>query len=309
MTAGVTQASEGSITPKAINAAEHSGGALPKGQSPVAARIQILLDRAGASPGVIDGYQGENVDKAIRAFEEMNSLSVDGQMDGDVWRLLQPEAGDAVIRHTVTEDDVSGIVAPLPDDYAKLAERDWLGHTSAAEKIAERWHMDRDFLEMLNPQADFSVGTEVWVADPGEDASPKIARIVADKSLARLLVYGESGDLVLSYPVTIGSAELPSPQGEHTVEAIAVDPTYSYRPDANFQQGDNDEPLTLPPGPNGPVGIVWIDLSEPTYGLHGTSEPAEIGKTSSHGCVRMTNWDAMELARAIEPGVSVTFGE
>jgi lipoprotein-anchoring transpeptidase ErfK/SrfK len=303
------QTSQERITPEAINAAEYSGGALPAGQSAITARIQVLLDRAGASPGVIDGYEGENVGKALRAFEEMNGLAVDGRIDGEVWDLLQREAGDAVIRHRIAEEDVSRIVAPLPDNYATLAERDWLGYTSAVEKIAERHHMDREFLELLNPQADFSVGSGIWVADPGDDAQPEVARIVADKSLARLLVYGATGDLVLSYPVTIGSEELPSPQGEHEVVAVAVEPTYSYRPDTNFQQGDNDKPLTLPPGPNGPVGLVWIDLSKPTYGLHGTPEPDEIGKTSSHGCVRMTNWDAMELARAIEPGVPVRFAE
>lgn len=298
------------ITADAINSAEFSEGALPDGQSPLAARVQVLLDRADASPGVIDGYEGENVEKAVMAFEEMKGLPVDGNLDEDVWQALQEQAGDAFVRHAITEEDVSRIVEPLPEDYAELAERDWLGYTSAAEKIAERFHMDMEFLKKLNPDADFSsVGTEIWVADPGEDAKPQIGRIVADKSVARLLVYDDNDKLVLSYPVTIGSDELPSPSGTHEVKAIAVEPNYTYRPDENFQQGDNDEVLTLPPGPNNPVGLVWIDLSEPTYGIHGTAAPDEIDKTSSHGCVRMTNWDAMELAEAVETGLTVEFTE
>lgn len=298
------------ITADAINAASYSEGSLPDGQSALAARLQVLLDRAHASPGVIDGYEGENVDKALMAFEEMNGMPVDGRLDQEAWEALQAYSGDAFVRHSVSEDDVSRIVSSLPEDYAELAERDWLGFTSVAEKIAERFHMDIDFLRKLNPSADFeAVGTEIWVAAPGEDSKPQIGRIVADKSMARLLAYDDSDRLVLSYPVTIGSEALPSPTGTHEVTAIATEPTYTYRPDENFQQGDNDEVLTLPPGPNGPVGLVWIDLSKPTYGIHGTPYPAEVDKTSSHGCVRMTNWDAMELAHAVETGVPVVFEE
>ncbi len=296
------------FTAEEINEADYAGDALPEDQSPFTARLQVLLDRAGASPGVIDGWDGENVEKAVLAVEEMNGLEADGRMDEDVWDALESQTGDAFVRHTISEDDVSRIVASLPQDYAELAELDWLGYTSAAEKIAERFHMDIDFLKLLNPDTDFeAVGTEIWVADPGDDAQPEIARLVADKSLARLLAYDEGDKLVLSYPVTIGSDELPSPSGTHEVAAVAVEASYSYRPGKNFQQGDNEEPLTLPPGPNGPVGSVWIDLSEPTYGLHGSPEPAEIDKSASHGCVRMTNWDAMELARAVETGVPVEF--
>lgn len=296
------------VTAEAINAAEFAGGPLPDGQSPITAKIQILLDRGGVSPGVIDGYAGKNVDKAIRAFEEINGLAVDGVMDETLWQALQAHGGEAVRSYEITPEDISGIVAPLPEDYAALASLDWLGYESAAEKIAEMFHMDIEFLMSLNPGADFDTpGTSILVADPGVDVETEVARIVADKSRSRLLVYDSSDRLVLSYPVTIGSSDTPSPTGEHEIVGVAIDPTYSYNPDENFQQGDNDEPLTLPAGPNGPVGSVWIDLSEPTYGLHGTPEPAKIGKTASHGCVRLTNWDASELAHLVENGTPVAF--
>jgi lipoprotein-anchoring transpeptidase ErfK/SrfK len=298
------------LTPEAINAAAYDGGPLPNDQSAITAKVQILLDRIGASPGTIDGHLGENVGKAVRGAEIMLGLPEDGVFDEDIWQRISADQSPVIVRHSISDDDVSEIVAPLPDDYAALAERDWLGYTSAAEKIAETFHMDIDLLRQLNPGADFSdVGTEIWVADPSANADTAVAHIVVDKPTRRLLAWDENRSLVASYPVTVGSQSLPSPEGTMEVRAVAAEPTYSYRPDVNFEQGGNDEALTLPPGPNGPVGIVWIDLSKPTYGLHGTPEPAEIDKTFSHGCVRMTNWDALELAELVSPGVRVEFTE
>lgn len=302
-----TKAHTAPLDPSAINNASYTGGELPEGQSPLTAKVQVLFDRAGTSPGVIDGYSGENVNKAIRGFEQVNGLAVDGVMDLTIWNMLQAKGNEVIVSYTITQHDVSGLSDPLPEDYAKLARLDWLGYTSVQEKLAERFHMDIEFLSKLNSGAAFGVGETIFVADPGSDQEAEIARIVADKSNARLLAYDASGTLVAIYPVTIGSTSTPSPSGIHEVVGIAIDPTYSYAPDKNFVQGDNTEPLTIPPGPNGPVGNVWIDLSEPTYGLHGSPEPAKIDKTHSHGCVRMTNWDANELARLVSPGVTVEF--
>ena len=132
-------------------------------------------------------------------------------------------------------------------------------------------------------------------------------RIEADKSLRQLRAYGQDDMLIAAYPATIGSEDNPSPTGSHVVEGVATMPTYTYNPKINFQQGENTEVLTIPPGPNGPVGSMWIDLSEPTFGIHGTPEPSLIDKTASHGCVRLTNWDANELTKMVKPGVRVDF--
>jgi lipoprotein-anchoring transpeptidase ErfK/SrfK len=113
--------------------------------------------------------------------------------------------------------------------------------------------------------------------------------------------------LISVYPATIGSEETPSPSGTHKVKGVARMPPYTYNPKVNFQQGKNTKVLKLPSGPNGPVGTVWIDLTEPTYGIHGTPEPSLIDKTGSHGCVRLTNWDVEELAAMVRPGVIVAF--
>ena len=197
----------------------------------------------------------------------------------------------------------------VPTDYGEMAELERLGYRNAAEKLAERFHLDLDFLHQLNPKASFEAGSEIIVPQLGEPAKDEVVRIVADKKRKQLFGYSEGDKLVVAYPATIGSSDMPSPSGTHKISAVARNPVYSYRPDVNFQQGDNDKPLKIPPGPNNPVGAVWIDLTEPTYGIHGTPDPSKIDKTTSHGCVRLTNWSALDLAERVKKGVPVEFVE
>ena len=296
------------MTAEDIEAAEFVGEGLGEDPGPLAARVQILLDRHHASPGVIDGHPGENVEEALRAFETMKGLDADGVLDEKAWAALAEAGGSVTMSYTIVEDDLSGLVESIPEDFSEMAKMERAGYTSVEERLAERFHMDVDFLKELNPEADFSkAGTEIVVADTGKDAEGEVVQIEVTKGPGRLLAYGADGSLVAAYPVTVGSAQLPSPSGTHEVKAIATDATYSYRPDENFRQGDDDEPLELPPGPNNPVGGIWIDLTEPTYGLHGTPDPSLVGKTQSHGCVRMTNWDARELASLVGEGTEVVF--
>lgn len=278
--------------------------------SPFVAKLQILLGRAHASPGVIDGYDGDNVGKAIAAAQAILHLPVSGELEPDLWQaLLATGTAPVLASYIVTTDDVAGPFVPvMPHDYALMAKLDRLAYRDPVELLAERFHMDEGFLRRLNPDADFArAGTRIMVADTGPPASARVARLVAHKASKQLLGYDASGTLVVAYPATIGSSDLPSPTGVHAVKALAIDPEYWYRPKVNFQQGDNAQPLRLRPGPNNPVGSVWIGLDKPTYGIHGTPEPSRIDKTSSHGCVRLTNWDARELARLVEVGVPVEF--
>lgn len=293
------------ITSQQINEAEFSGE-LPEGLSAVTTKLQILLDRAGANPGVIDGVSGENVTKAIRGYEEMHALEPNGTLTADIWSQLQSQNPVTKV-YSIEPKDVENLVESIPDDYLAKSKMKWLGYTSGAEAIAEKFHMDKDFLAVLNPGATFTAGESVSVADPGKAPTIAVSRIVADKVNKRLVIYGDDDKPHIIYPATIGSEATPSPEGTHEVRAVAEFPTYAYNPDVNFQQGENSEKLTIPPGPNGPVGSTWIDLTEPTYGIHGTPEPAQISKSSSHGCVRLTNWDAAELAKLVKPGVKVTF--
>lgn len=276
---------------------------------PFLIRAQILLDRAHVSPGVIDGLAGGNTDKAVRAYEEMHDLKGDGKLDEAVWKSLSADTAPVVTTYTLTEEDIGARYVPdLPTDYADLAKLEWLGFRGPAEALAERFHMDEDLLRILNPDADFeAVGTKILVADPGAGPGPEplVDRIVVDRSKGELFAYDESGKMLLALPATIGSEDTPSPSGTMKVNGAAPDPVYEYDPKKNFKQGDNAKKLTLPAGPNGPVGSMWIDLSKPTYGIHGTPEPSKIDKTASHGCVRLTNWDADTLARLIQPAKTV----
>lgn len=301
---------EAPLTIAAIEAASYDGGALPDGRSAITVKVQVLLDRAGISPGIIDGYKGGMSESAIRAFEAREDLEVDGVMDPAVWEALGGPAAEGITgSYRIAPSDFKDIVAPLPTDYAELAEREALGYTRVSEKIAEAFHMDEDFLRALNPDVRFGSGDAVGVVWPGRDLKARVARVEIDKKSQRLLALNDAGAVVANYPVTVGSDETPSPSGEVKVMGIALMPTYTYDPDVNFQQGDNTEVLELPPGPNGPVGSVWIDLSKPTYGIHGTPEPASLFSAQSHGCVRMTNWDARELAGMIAEGATVVFLE
>jgi lipoprotein-anchoring transpeptidase ErfK/SrfK len=295
------------MTSDEINAAEFLD-VLPEGASPLTVKLQVLLDRAGSNPGVIDGVAGENVTRAIRGFEEISGFEVDGIMNQDLWQRLQsPEP--VSLTYTIIPADLEKMVENIPSDYAEMAKMEWLGFTSGAEALAEKFHMDQNFLISLNPDARFVAGEKIVVIDPGTQVQVEVSRIVADKSNERLVIYGANDRPAIIYPATIGSDSTPSPRGTHEIKGVAEFPTYAYDPDINFQQAENTEKLTIPAGPNGPVGSIWIDLMEPTYGIHGTPDPSRISKTSSHGCVRLTNWDAVELGKLVKPGIAVTFIE
>ncbi|OAP40106.1 hypothetical protein AU381_11265 [Sinorhizobium glycinis] len=270
--------------------------------------LQVLLDRAGSSPGVIDGYYGENVTKAIAGFEAMQDLPADGKLDPEVIGRLSDEM-PVIEPYVISEDDAKDLVDRIPEDYAEQAEMKRLGYTSVAEKLSERFHMDIDLLKTLNSGSAFAVGDTISVAAPGVAKEGTAKRIEARKRAGQVLAFAEDGALLAAYPATIGSEETPSPSGTHKVKGIARMPTYTYNPKVNYQQGDNTEVLTLPRGPNGPVGSVWIDLSKPTYGIHGTPEPSRVDKDPSHGCIRLANWDAEELAAMVKPGVVVEITE
>lgn len=283
--------------------------ALSLGARQDVAALQVLLDRGGASPGVIDGRFGSNVDKALAAYNQITGANLRSTDAVAIQAALAQSGGDAFANYTITAEDAAGpYVASIPEDYSQKAQLDRMGYTSVTEALAERFHMDENYLKALNPDVDFNrPGTTIKVANFGKLVSTPVARIVADKDKKEVFAYDAGGRLVAAYPATIGSSDTPSPSGIHTVSRVALDPNYTYNPSINFKQGQNDKVLTIPPGPNGPVGSVWIALDKPTYGIHGTPDPSKIGKTESHGCVRLTNWDARELAKLVSPGVTVEF--
>jgi lipoprotein-anchoring transpeptidase ErfK/SrfK len=277
--------------------------------SPEITALQVFLDREGISPGVIDGKPGSNVNKAIIAWEAMTGQTLDPNNSEDILERLRFNGGLPIVSYQITAADAAGpYVASIPEDYSQKAALPSMAYTSTTEALAERFHMDEAYLKALNPGVDFTQpGVTIKVVSPGEPKKAQVTRIVANKRIKLLQAFDASGNLVAAYPASIGSSDTPSPSGTHAVQRIALDPNYTYNPKINFQQGANDKILTIPPGPNGPVGSVWIALDKPTYGIHGTPEPSKIGKTQSHGCVRLTNWDARELAKMVSPGTIVQF--
>ncbi|KPF67624.1 hypothetical protein IP69_13085 [Bosea sp. AAP35] len=282
-----------------------------EGPDPFIVKAQVLLSRRSVSPGVIDGLDGENFRKAVAQFRRQQRLPAGDELDELAWLGLGGETSvDVIATYALTEQDVAyDYVAEVPRDYAEQAQMKRLSYTSPPEMLGERFHMSEALLVALNPGEGFgTAGTPILVASGLRTPEKGVAaRIDAVKSTGMVLVFGAAGQVLASYPATIGSDDTPSPSGEFTIERVVRNPNYTYNPEKNFQQGRNTKVLVLPPGPNGPVGTVWIALSKPTFGIHGTPEPAKVSKTNSHGCVRLTNWDAQELADLVTVGVPVRF--
>jgi len=300
--------------PASVNGADYekSAGSSSKEPDAVVLKLQIMLDQAHFSPGVIDGRMGDNTVYALREFEKQSGLASDGRLDQAHWNALTRGNKKVLVPYTVTEADTKGpFVKSIPKDYAALAVLDSLSYTSVEERLGEKFHLDIALLKALNPGARLDDPGEKIVVPNVVNVSPKgeVTNIEIDKAQSVLRGYGRDGKLLVVYPASIGSEDNPSPRGKMTVKGVARNPKYSYRPDKNFQQQGNLGPLTLPPGPNGPVGSIWIDLTKETYGIHGTANPELVGKTLSHGCVRLTNWDAEELGRLVKFGAKVSFLE
>ena len=294
-----------------INDATWETKGIKDGVEPAVLRAEVMLDRLHVSPSVIDGKTGTNFEHALETYEKENDLHVTKALDKDVWDSLVERAGAPVlIDYTLSDTDVAGPFFPdLPKDYAKLAALKTIGYRNVAQKLGAKFHMGEDLLAALNPGVDLGKsGAHILVADTaGPPVRGRIERIFVDKGRSQVFGYDAKGRVLLAVPATIGSQELPSPSGTYKVKGVAWNPIYYYNP-KNFLQGDNHEKLRLPPGPNNPVGSVFIALTKPTYGLHGTPDPSAIDKTASHGCVRMTNWDATELAHLVHAGIKVSFG-
>ncbi|MFW1983144.1 L,D-transpeptidase [Acinetobacter guillouiae] len=291
-----------------INTANWSEN-IGRGQFPVYARAQVMLNNLHASPGPIDGKSGKNFLKALAAYQQIKSLPISGELDKQTWdSLLKNQKTAAFGTYQITAEDIKGPYAKaIPRNYAQQAKMPGLYYTRVSEMLGEKFHIDEDFLKQLNPKANFKkVGETINVPIVRNDLPEGVALIIAHKPARQLYLYNSTNQMIASFPATIGGSGTPSPKGTHKVIKVAANPVYGYNP-KNFVQGSNRQKLALPPGPNGPVGNMWIALSKPTFGIHGTSNPSLISKTASHGCIRLTNWDANDLGRKVQPGTVVKF--
>ncbi|MBA2399038.1 MAG: L,D-transpeptidase family protein [Bradyrhizobium sp.] len=303
------------IDAASINNAEYES-AKPPGAGKVDAlviKVQVLLDRARFSPGEIDGKLGENAQKALKAFAEAKGLKPNPPLTPEVWKALAGTSPDAVVtEYKISNDDIKGpFLERLRARMEEMRHLKALGYTSPREAIAEKFHMSEGLLEALNPKKKFDqAGETILVANvPGSDAKLKVGRIEVDKSRQTVKGFTSSGELVAFFPATVGSKEKPTPSGTLKVVSVDANPNYRYNPDYKFKGVKSKEAFTIKPGPNNPAGSYWIGLSAEGYGIHGTSNPSTVSKTESHGCVRLTNWDAGLLGRSIKKGTAVVFVE
>ncbi len=295
----------------AINAAEPSGKTISDSKpTPLGVRLQVLLDRAHFSPGEIDGKFGENTKKALRAFAEAQQLPT-ATLSDDVWKKLATDERPVTANATITEKDVQGpFLDKLPSKMEDMKDIPRLGYTSPREGLAEKYHMSEELLSMLNPGQRFDrAGDSIVVVETGEEAEkPAMAdRVEVDKVRQTVKLFDKSNALIGFYPATVGSEEKPSPTGAMKVTKIDPNPTYHYNPKYHFKGVHSDKPFTIKPGPNNPVGTMWINLSGEGYGIHGTPAPGKVSKSESHGCVRLTNWDAERVAERVKKGTPVNF--
>ncbi len=295
-------------------------------------RAQVILDHLGFSPGVIDGKEGQSYTSALRGFQAANGLPESGKLDeATLGKMAQWQTIPATRVVIIPAAFAAGPFLPdFPADAADQAKLPALGYRNLMEALAERFHTTPEAIVALNT-ASTPVGAGKPIRVPNipnakkwsesDDPrgwgdtlqrlgvapdQPQAEKVVVDKSEGVLKVFGADDKLIAQFPATMGSSKDPLPIGQWKIQGVSRNPDFHYNPKLFWDVSNDKDAQILKPGPNSPVGVVWLDLNKPHYGIHGTSEPHTIGRAESHGCIRLTNWDAARLAQMVKPGTPAT---
>jgi lipoprotein-anchoring transpeptidase ErfK/SrfK len=306
--------------PQAVPAAESGvARAEPVSEREVITRLQIFLDQRSFGPGKIDGRWGEFVAKALQRYQKANGQNATGQINQGLQEQLQ-RIFPIYTTYQLTQDDFNrvGNIPYKPKEEAKVKA---MLYRSITEFIAERFHSGENFISKLNKDINLDA------AKPGDTVrvpnvppfqietlrevgslpvKPEFTkRLIKIDTRYRMLDIIDGEQLIGSYPITPGSQKLPAPIGTWKIVGIATMPWFRWD-EAMLNHGERSENFyNIPPGPRNPVGIAWIGLNKRGIGIHGTNSPDTIGRSGSHGCIRLANWDAARVINQVTEGMTV----
>jgi lipoprotein-anchoring transpeptidase ErfK/SrfK len=288
----------------------NQGGIGPNAKGSGVVRAQILLDRAHFSCGEIDGNYGSNLEKTVSAFQRARDLPVNGAVGPETWAALNADQAPALVSYMIAEEDVAGPFVKVPADLMEQAKLPSLGYESPLDGLGEKFHASPMLLKALNPGSTFDKEGELILVPSVISLSPgRAASVVVSKSDSSVTALDAEGKVLSYYVATIGSEHDPLPIGDWKINGVSHNPVFHYDPQLFWNANPADQKTEIKPGPRNPVGIVWIDLSKEHYGIHGTPAPGKVGHAESHGCIRLTNWDALELSQMVKPGTPAILKE